>query len=99
MEPRLRGSHRDSQHCRDLGERLVEIEVEDHDGPGLRLKACERPVELVAIGDVARVVVDVGFEDRLDVDLDHAPPAAPDLVDAGPHHEAVEPVVERLGVA
>ena len=72
MEPRLRGPHRDPKSRRDRGEREIEIEMEDDDGPGLRLEAGERPVELVAIGDAPGVVVDPGFDDGLDLDLDHA---------------------------
>ena len=67
-------------------------------GPGVGLEPSERPVELVAIGDPSRIVVGGRFEDGLDADLDHPPLAAPDEIDAGPDHEAVEPVVERRGV-
>ena len=76
MEPRLRGTHRDPEHRRDLREWEIEVEMEDNDGPGFGLETRERPVELVAVGNPSGVVVGGGLEDGLDIDLDHPSLAA-----------------------
>ena len=72
--------------------------MEDDDGPGFGLETRERAVELIAVGNPSGVVVGRGLDNGLDIDLDYPSIAAPDEIDAGPDHEAVQPVVERRGV-
>ena len=60
MEAGLRRPDRDAEHLGDPRERQVEVEVQDDDGPGLRLESGEDPVELVAVGDPRRRSSSVG---------------------------------------
>ena len=45
MEAGLRGAVRDTEHPGDPRQRQIEIEVQDHDGPCLRLESSQRAVE------------------------------------------------------
>ena len=72
--------------------------MENDDGPGFGLETRQRAVELVAIGNPSGVIVGGELGDGPNIDLDHPPLPAPDEIDAGIDHEAVQPVVERRRV-
>ena len=74
MEPGLRGPGRDVEDLGRLGERQVEVEVEDHHGSLVDRKSTQLASEPVALGDGQG---EVEFGRRLSVghhvQLDHGP--------------------------
>jgi hypothetical protein len=99
MEPRFRRAVRDAEHLGDPREWQVEIEMEDENGPRLRLESSQGTLEEVAIDHPCGRVGEGRFEEWRELDLDHpSTPLAGD-VDACVGDEAVQPVVEGTRVA
>ena len=73
--------------------------MQDDERALLRVEAGERPLDQVAVRQVAGVVAgDRRFVDGVDVDLDRPPASPAGLVEAGVHEEAVEPGIEPVRV-
>ena len=73
--------------------------MHDDDGAPLGIEPLQRTVELVAVGDRQRDVADERSVDRVELDLDDAPPPVTEEIKAGMHEEPVEPGVEPVRVA
>ena len=99
MEAGLGRPDRDAEHVGDPRERQVEVEMQDHDGAGLRLQSSEDPVQLIAVGDQGGAVERGEVVDRGDLDLDDAPSTLAAEIDAGVGDQAVEPVIEGPWIA
>lgn len=98
MEPRLRGSQRNSERVRDLWQRQVEVMLKNDERASFRLEAAEAAVELVAIHHagsavMARREIKVG-----DIDFEAVAPDAARFIDARAIQESVEPGVELVRV-
>ncbi len=99
MEAGFCGSNRNAQGRRDLRQGHPEVVVEDDDSPPLRIETPERRVKEIAIGNHRRDVGGRRSIERRQLDLDRAPAAASNRVDAGAKDQAVEPGLEAIRIA
>ena len=99
MESGLDGPDRDTECGRDLGQRQVEVEVQDDDEALILVEPPEPASDLVT-GDRGDRVVGLRWQvDLGELDLDDPTPVPPQLVVAGTDEQAVEPRLESIGVA
>ena len=98
MKAGLGGPDRDVEAIRYLGQRQIEVVVEDEHGPLLEGQPPEGSFELVPILDGERVVGAVGALDRQDSDLGRPAPSTPGLRVTGIGQDPVEPGLEAIRV-
>lgn len=98
MQPRLDGSDRNGEGRRDLGQRHTQVVVQDNDRPAAIVEVPENPVDQLTIGVGVRAVRCGRSVDRRELDLDQAPTATSDLVEAGIDGETTKPGFEPIGI-
>ena len=99
MEAGFGGAMRDAQRRPDLRQGHPEVVVEDDDSQPLRIETPERRVQEIAIGNHRCDVGGLRSIERRQLDLDRAPAAASNRVDAGAKDQAVEPGLEAVRIA
>ena len=99
MQAGLGGAERDADGRRDLGKRHAKEVVQDDDCAMPGLKARERLLEHVAIGDFAGHVRRSRHVDSGQLDLDHATSPSANEVETGMDDQSMEPGVESVRVA
>jgi len=99
MQTGLRGPERDPERGRDFGQRLVEEEMGDDDGPHPRIELAERSLHLVTIHDQRAGIPSRDLDRRGELDFDDTAATPPQDGQTGPDDDPVDPGIEPVGVA
>src|SRR4051812_28717100 len=99
VESRSGGAGRDAERFGNLDWREPEVVMQHEDRPLLRRQPPEPTLDLVAIGDLAGSIPDLGSGGRQEPDVRPPVPPQTGFRVAGIHEEAVEPGVEPVRIA
>ena len=98
MQARFGRAERDADRRCDIGQREVEIVVQDDERPRFRLELRKGALELVAVNDRRRAVRDGRRGDRIDPDVESVSAETARFVDARSNDEAPCPGVEAIRI-
>src|SRR6185369_17302009 len=98
MQTRLRRTEGNADRRCDIGQREVEVVVQDDERPRFRLELRKGALELVAVDDRRRAVRDGRRGDRIDPDVESVSAETARFVDARSNDEAPCPGVEAIRI-